>query len=113
MVLTSKLFKASIAFIVVGVVLLVILQAFYMPKAEAYMNDVLNYTENWPNNTHTALPIPEDYGLDHNTFLLITILGNIAYVLLFLGAAFLVIIMIAALVKRTQGHNTAKPSETP
>ncbi len=110
-VLTSKLFKASIALIVAGAVLLVILQAFYIPKAEAYRNDLFNYRENWPNSTHAELPMLEDYGLDNNTFLLIAILGNIVYVLLLLGAAFLVIILTAYLVKRTRGYGADKPKE--
>jgi hypothetical protein len=113
-ILTSRLFKASVALIVVGVVLLVILQESYMPKAEAFKNDLLNSTENRLNNTHTELPVPEDYGLDYNTLLLIVTLGNIAYVLLLIGAAFFVIILIAHLVKRTRGYDAAKPiDETP
>jgi hypothetical protein len=111
--LTSKLFKASIALIVFGVVMLVILQVLYVPKIEAFRNDSLNYSQNWPNHTHGNPPTPEDYGLDFNTLLLIIALGNIAYVLLILGAAFLVVLLIAKLVNRTRGYDVAKSaSET-
>lgn len=111
--MTSKLFKASIALLVVGAVLLVILQVFYFPKTGAFTNDLNNYAVNQSNNIHTEPPILENYGLDYSTLLFIVTLGNIVYVLLFLGASFLVIILIGHLVKRTQGHNASKASETP
>jgi hypothetical protein len=112
--LTSKLFKISIALIAVGVALLVVLQVFYMPRIEALRNDSLNYSRNWPNNTHGNPPVPQDYGLDRNTVLLVIALGNVGYSLLILGVSFLVILMIARLVKRTRGYDAAKPSsETP
>jgi hypothetical protein len=112
--LTSRLFKASIALIVAGVALLVVLQVLYVPKIEALQRDSLNYTQNWPNHTHGNPPMPADYGLDVNTMFLIIALGNIAYVLLILGASFLVVLLIARLVKRTRGYDVAKPSsETP
>jgi high-affinity Fe2+/Pb2+ permease len=112
--LTSRLFKTSIALIVVGVALMVILQVLYVPKVEALQRDSLNYSRNWPNNAHVNPPTPEDYGLDVNTMFLVIALGNIAYILLILGVAFLVVLMIAWFVKRTRGYDAAKPSsETP
>ena len=107
--LTSKLFKASIALIIVGVALLVVLQVFYAPKVEAFRNDSLNYSRSWPNHTQGNPPTPEKYGLDFNTMLLIIALGNIAYVLPILGVAFLVVLLIAKLVNRTRGYDVAKP----
>jgi hypothetical protein len=112
--LTSRLFKASIALIVVGVALLVVLQVLYVPKIEALRNDSLNYAQNWPNHTQGNPPVPQDYGLDVNTMLFIIALGNIAYILLILGVSFLAVLLIAWLVKRTRGYDVAKPSsETP
>lgn len=112
--MTSRLFKASLALIVAGVALLVVLQVLYVPKIEALQRDSLNYSRNWPNHTQGNPLTPGDYGLDVNTMFFIIALGNIAYVLLILGVAFLVVLMIAWLVKRTRGYAVAKPSsETP
>lgn len=112
--LTSRLFKASIALIVVGVALLVVLQVLYVPKIEALRRDTLNYSQNWPNHTQGNPPVPADYGLDVTALFLVIALGNIAYILLILGVAFLVILLIARIVKRTRGYDVAKPlSETP
>lgn len=107
--MASKLFKTSIVLIVVGVALLVILQVLYVPKLEALQRDSLNYAQNWPNHTQGNPPNPADYGLDINTMFLIIALGNIAYVLLILGVAFLVILLVAKLVNRTRGYDASKP----
>lgn len=106
--MASKLFKTSIVLIVVGVLLLVVLQVLYVPKIEALQRDALNYTRNWPNHTQGNPPRPENYGLDTNTLFLLIALGNIAYVLLLLGGAFLVILLVAKLVNRTRGYDAAK-----
>lgn len=103
----SKLFKASLILIVVGIAILAIIQVVYVPRVTAFRDDALNYTRN---STHTEpLPTLEEYGLDNNTMLLVTILGNAANVLVFIGAAYLVILLVARLVKRVRGFDVEKP----
>jgi hypothetical protein len=110
--LTSKLLKASIALIVVGVAMILFLQLAYVPKVEAYQQDILNYSRNWDwhNSTQFKPPMLADYGLDTNILLLITILGNVGMLLVFLGVAYLVILLIARLVNRVKGYDDAKSS---
>jgi hypothetical protein len=66
-----------------------------MPKIEAFRDDSVNFSRNWPNNTQSKPPALENYGLDSNTLFLVIALYNIAYVTLILGVAFLVVIIVA------------------
>ncbi len=80
-----------------------------MPRVTAFRDDALNYTRHWANSTHTEpLPTLEEYGLNNNTMLLVTILGNAANLLVFIGAAYLVILLVARLVKRVRGYDLEK-----
>jgi|GEM_PF-4215499 hypothetical protein len=112
--LTSKLFKTAIALLVAGVAILVILQVIYIPKVEAYQHAALNYSRNWPSNNQTKPPMPIDYGLDSNAIILIGVLDTAGVILVFVGAAYLVVLLVAKLVKRVRGYDEANSSsETP
>ena len=84
----------SLILLIVGIVLLVVLYGFFVPKITAYTNAALAWSQNPTGN----MPVPQAFGLDVSSMLVSGILGVAGAVLVFLGAVFLVILFIIKIV---------------
>jgi hypothetical protein len=84
----------SLVLLIVGVVLLVVLYGFFVPKITAYTNAV----SAWSQNPSGNMPVPQAFGLDVSSMLVSGILGVAGAVLVFLGAVFLVILFVIKII---------------
>lgn len=84
----------SLLLIIVGVTFLIVVNITYAPRIVAYREALNAWVEG---NTGTEPPTLEWYGLDTTSFYLFAALGAMGTLLVFIGAAYLVIYVIARL----------------
>lgn len=89
--------KFSILIIIVGVVLLTINQIVYVPRFMALEHAYEAWVEN---NTSTAPPSPETFGLDLTSVYISGALGWLGSLFVFVGALYLVILLVAKILRR-------------
>ena len=97
-----KYFKIGLILITIGLIILATSYVVYSPKITAFQNDTMSWLEN--RSTDPA-PTLEDYGLNVTTLPIIGVLNTIAELLIFIGAAYLVILLVAKIVKRVRGYD--------
>lgn len=105
---TKTLFIQSLILIAAGTILLTVNWVIFAPKFIALQHDI----QAWANNTThpSPVPSPEAYGLSLTTIILSNILGGSGVLLLFLGIAFLVIVVLVKILKPKGNQETEKAS---
>jgi hypothetical protein len=89
--------KLSILLIIVGVILVAINQIFYVPRFLAFSHALSNWSKN---ETSTAQPSLETFGLNVTSMIIYSALGWLGSLLIFAGALYLVILLIAKILRR-------------
>ena len=104
---TKTLFIQSLILIAVGITLLTINWIIYIPKFTALQHDLLG----WANNATHSSPMPslEAYGLNSTAIVISSILSGSGFILVFLGSAFLLILLVARLLKLKNKNQAEKP----
>jgi hypothetical protein len=94
----NRLVTASIALIIVGISMTAIYYAVYVPKLLAYKDAIMTWAES--HNAAATPPLPKTYGLNQTATIISTIIGTTANILVFLGAAYFIIVLIRKIAKR-------------
>ncbi len=87
---------ASLLLIVVGIVMLAINALVFAPRFVALRDATLAWSKN---GTEIPPPNPSSFGIDTSTYYIAAILG-IGYLLVFIGASYLVIILVSKIAKK-------------
>ena len=83
--------KASILIVITGVILITINRVYYVPKFNAFTHALWSWSKN---ETGTAAPSPETFGLDATSPWISTLLGGFGSLLVFVGALWLATLLI-------------------
>jgi hypothetical protein len=107
MINNKTLLIRSLILIAAGTILLTVYWVVFVPKFVALQHDI----QAWANNTPHSLPMPspEAYGLNPTAMIISSILSGSGVVLLFLGSAFLVIVVLVKILKPKGNQETENP----
>lgn len=96
----NRLVIVGILLVLIGAFLIIINQTFYVPKFFEMQNALLSWSENHAANT--TPPSLEAFDLTETSLITSLILANIGGVMVFIGGAYLIIVIIRKLIER---HN--------
>ncbi len=93
----NKLFFVALGLLALGITFYIVDLAVFIPRISAFQHASLDWAHN---HTSTQPPNPADFGVGTNTFIISTLLAYASGASLLLGAAYLVILLIAKIIRQ-------------
>jgi hypothetical protein len=107
---TKHLLIIGILLVLVGILLLAVNQIFYVSKIVALGEARLAWARN---HSLGSFPSDEAYGLNQASFYISVILGSIGYILVFIGASYIIIQVLAIIIRRSRYQQNKETKQNP